>query len=532
MGEIGDNTAAGAHPRTGLGVTGLYRAWNQVVAGDADLQTVYDRATELSEIARREGEPRVAELAVMVGLLCEPVLSGEEIITAEFRSTVDNYLTALDQAQGNPDGDTVTLAAGDTATGRLCVLASVEDPSIQELWWQLEHFGYQVDVVEDTEQLVRAIEEAPPLAVVLDHDGLPDDEALSRIPATVHEATGDALPMLVLSSAGDMPHRLRAARAGIEAYLVKPVRTHDLMDRLEQFAPSKPPEPLNIMLVEDSRTQATYFASLLEQAGMRVTTVADPMVVLNVLQEQDVDLILMDMYMPHCNGHELARVVRQVPRYASIPIVYLSAETQVDRQLDAMSRGGDDFLVKPIEPAHLIRSVNIRAERARTLRSMMVTDNLTGLLNHTRIKEELDNEISRTQRRGGTLAFVMLDIDHFKTVNDTHGHPVGDTVIRSLSRLLQQRLRRSDAIGRYGGEEFAIVMPDANGDQASTIMERIRRSFVSLHHDGRQGSFHVSFSAGVAAFPGHDTMDSLTLAADTALYRAKENGRNRVILGD
>ncbi|MFO7858179.1 MAG: diguanylate cyclase [Ectothiorhodospiraceae bacterium] len=531
MSETRDNSSAGAHPGTGLGIAGLYRAWSLVVSGDGDLQTVHDRATELAETARDESQPRVAELGVMVGLLCEPVLNGDEAITDEFCSTVDNYLAALDQAQGDAETESTTLDAGSTVAGRLCVLASAGDPSIRELWWQLEHFGYQVDVVEDTRALVDSIQEKPPLAVVLDHDGLPDDEALSRIPEAVREATGDRLPMLVLSSAGDIAHRLRAARAGIEAYLVKPVRTHDLMDRLEYFAPAKPPEPLNILLVEDSRTQATYFASLLEQAGMRVTTVADPMVVLDVLQEQDVDLILMDMYMPHCNGHELARVVRQVPRYASIPIVYLSAETQVDRQLDAMSRGGDDFLVKPIEPAHLIRSVTIRAERARTLRSMMVTDNLTGLLNHTRIKEELDNEINRTQRRGGKLAFVMLDIDHFKTVNDTHGHPVGDTVIRSLSRLLQQRLRRSDAIGRYGGEEFAIVMPDATGEQAASTLERIRRSFNSLQHEGRNGTFHVSFSAGVADFPKHDTMDSLTVAADAALYRAKEYGRNRVILG-
>ncbi|MDN3516215.1 diguanylate cyclase [Aquisalimonas lutea] len=525
-------TPPGGRPGSAVDIAGLHRAWDQVADSGDGIGRVHERAAALADTARAAGEPRIAELAVMVGLLCEPVVSGEETVTREFRSTVNNYIEALDRAHEERERAAETEEHTPVAHGRICLLADDGDHGIQELIRQLEHFGYTVVLAADDAGLLDEVRRVVPLAVIVDHDHLPNDSVLGQLPAPLRRAAGDNLPVLALSSSGGMTYRLYAARAGIQVYLVKPVSTHDLIDQLEQFAPATPPEPLSILLVEDSRTQATYFASILEQAGMRVRTVADPLRVLDTLQEESTDLILMDMYMPQCNGHELARVVRQVPRYASIPIVFLSSETQVDRQLDAMSRGGDDFLVKPIEPGHLIRSVAIRAERARTLRSLMVTDNLTGLLNHTRIKEELDNEVNRTRRRGGTLAFVMLDIDHFKAVNDSHGHPAGDAVLRSLARLLQQRLRRSDAIGRYGGEEFAIIMPDADAESAAGALESIRRSFASLYHDGHDGPFRVTFSAGVAAFPAHETRDRITLAADSALYRAKEQGRNRIVLAE
>jgi diguanylate cyclase (GGDEF)-like protein len=244
------------------------------------------------------------------------------------------------------------------------------------------------------------------------------------------------------------------------------------------------------------------------------------------------DLILMDVYMPGCSGLELAAVLRQQTAYLGTPIVFLSTETDVGKQQQAMRQGGDDFLIKPIQLDLLVSAVRNRAERSRNLRSAMVRDSLTGLVNHTKLKEHLNIEVARVGRNGRPLSFVMLDIDHFKAVNDTYGHPAGDGVIKSLARILQQRLRRTDILGRYGGEEFAIILSDTDGVDALRVVDQIRQSFSQIRQYSGTNEFTVTFSAGVATLPPCSDAANLNEVADKALYAAKQAGRNRVILAD
>ncbi len=262
---------------------------------------------------------------------------------------------------------------------------------------------------------------------------------------------------------------------------------------------------------------------------MATMTVNNPLEVMGSLADFNPDLILMDMYMPGCNGIELAKVIRQIDSYVSIPIVYLSSETDVDKQLAAMRTGGDDFLTKPIQPEHLVSYVSSRAERMRIIRSFMDRDSLTGLLNHTRTKESLGICLERARRLGSPLVFAMLDIDKFKSVNDTYGHPVGDRVILSLSRLLRQRLRKTDIIGRYGGEEFAVILPDTDIRSAKKMLDEIRESFSLIKNQAAKSEFFVTFSCGMAVYPEHEDPASICSAADRALYDAKHGGRNRVV---
>jgi diguanylate cyclase (GGDEF)-like protein len=242
--------------------------------------------------------------------------------------------------------------------------------------------------------------------------------------------------------------------------------------------------------------------------------------------------------MPGCTGLELAAVIRQQEAYVSVPIVYLSAETDVDKQLAAMRLGGDSFLSKPIRREHLISAVRGRVERLRVLRSFMVRDSLTGLLNHTVIKEQLALEVARTARvnsegRGMELCFALVDIDHFKLVNDTYGHPTGDRVIKSISRLLQQRLRKSDMVGRYGGEEFAIILPNTGKAGALELLDELRRGFSQVRHQSEGREFYVTFSAGIAQFSLQlANANQLCNAADRALYEAKARGRNCVAIAN
>ena len=166
------------------------------------------------------------------------------------------------------------------------------------------------------------------------------------------------------------------------------------------------------------------------------------------------------------------------------------------------------------------------------LRSFMVRDSLTGLLNHTAIKDLLEGEVAGTIRLKKPLSFAMIDIDHFKQVNDSYGHPVGDRVIKSLARLLKQRLRTSDLVGRYGGEEFAVVLVDADRMTAMKVLDTIRNDFSQLRHLAGGIEFSVTFSCGIADVSQFPDATKLSDAADKALYKAKHAGRNRVMLAD
>jgi diguanylate cyclase (GGDEF)-like protein len=242
------------------------------------------------------------------------------------------------------------------------------------------------------------------------------------------------------------------------------------------------------------------------------------------------DLILIDMYMPGCNGMELSKVIRQINAFVSIPIVFLSAERNLDKQNVAVSMGADDFLTKPIEGQHLVSAVTNRIKRSMLLRSFMIRDSLTGLLNHTTIKEQLAHEMVRSKRQGKPLSFAMIDIDFFKRVNDNFGHPAGDRVIKSLARLLKKRLRENDLVGRYGGEEFAVVLVDTNRTAAKMLLDSIRNDFSKLRHLADGHEFVVTFSCGVADVTDYCDATKLAGAADMALYKAKEAGRNQVVI--
>jgi diguanylate cyclase (GGDEF)-like protein len=217
--------------------------------------------------------------------------------------------------------------------------------------------------------------------------------------------------------------------------------------------------------------------------------------------------------------------------YVSLPIVFLSVEANFERQLTAMGLGGDEFLTKPIMPAHLISVVASRVERYRTLRALMVQDSLTGLANHSRLHQLLETDVARALRQKLPLSLAMIDVDHFKQVNDRHGHPTGDRVLQALARFLRQRLRQADVVARYGGEEFAVVLAHTDGAGAQLVTDRLRAEFAQLMHESDKAEpFASTFSAGIAVLEGHRTAREMILAADRALYQAKGNGRNCVVV--
>ena len=347
-------------------------------------------------------------------------------------------------------------------------------------------------------------------------------------------------PVLLLSSDNDFQSRLRAVRMGAIGYLLKPVDIPTLVSRIEQFFNQLRAPAQRVLIVDDDVDLATHMSLVLQASGMEAQVLHQPETIMTALAAFQPDLVLMDVHMPAYTGPELAAVIRQHDQWTSLPIVYLSAETDLERQIAAMSRGGDDFLIKPISDAQLVVAVRVRVARARQLAEQIHKDSLTGLLKHASIKEVAANEIRRARRGNKPVTLAMLDIDHFKRVNDSYGHATGDVVISALATLLRQRLRQSDPIGRYGGEEFLVVLPDCAEAAAQATLDDIRQRFADLRFSFEGQSFSCTLSAGYATLRPAATADEdatdntiiddpdLIVAADSALYEAKRSGRNRV----
>jgi len=410
----------------------------------------------------------------------------------------------------------------------------VEDDPIQAglLTAQISHFGYIVKTFTQIQDLYAAIQTETPAAILMD---IIFPEGKSAGLETIHalqEKHRNNLPVFFISVREDMPSRLQAIRAGGKAYFPKPVDVSALVDALDTLIVSPDTQQYRVLIVDDSDAQAKLNALQLQKANILSRIVTQPLKVFRILEEFSPDLLLLDLYMPDCTGLELAQVIRQMKTFVSLPIVYLSSETDREKQLAAVELGGDDFLTKPIKPGHLVSAVTSRIARYRQLRALMLRDSLTGLFNHTTIRERLGQEIARVARQNQPLALVMIDIDHFKSVNDTYGHATGDRVIKSLTHMLSHRLRQSDIVGRYGGDEFVAILPNSNGQVAWQIMDELRKSFSQVRHIFEGHEFAVTLSCGIATFPERQTPASLSEAADQAMYVAKKMGRNRVTLAD
>jgi diguanylate cyclase (GGDEF)-like protein len=440
------------------------------------------------------------------------------------------HQAALHQDTSVTDQSGVIAVAQHIVSPRRIFVVEDEHELAEELKVQLGYFGYDVSVFNKLEDFRRAVQQTAEVIVLMDVTFPGDRLGGVKLMNEIQQGRDVPVPVVFLSAHDEFEMRLEAARAGSIAYLSKPVNIGSLIDKLDNLTSTKPLAPYRVMIVDDSVALTAYHTAVLEQAGMTVKAVNNPFNVIESLLEFAPDLILIDLYMPECNGTDLAKVIRQLDAFVSIPIVFLSAENDLDKQLFAMGLGGDDFLTKPIQPPHLISSVTSRIRRSLMLRSFMVRDSLTGLLNHTAIKDQLDGEVAWAIREKKPLSFAMVDIDHFKLVNDSYGHPVGDRVIKSLSRLLKQRLRTSDLVGRYGGEEFAVVLVNADGPTAMKVLDTIRDDFSQLRHLAEGKEFPVTFSCGIADVSHFPDATKLSDAADKALYKAKHAGRNQVML--
>lgn len=407
-----------------------------------------------------------------------------------------------------------------------------DDPDVaDEVCMTLRHFGHQVEHFATIAAAEVEVLRRPPDFMICDIMFTEEGRETPDAVAILQQQLPSPIPVIFVSTRTDFDAYHAAVRAGAVGYFVKPLDIIRLVDCFEYYLDRHRSAPHRVLIIDDDIALAEHYKLVLNSADIRAEVSNNPREIFEVLQDFHPELILLDINMPGCNGIELAQVIRLNQDWLRVPITYLSSEQDVEKRAVAMGRAGDDFLSKPLGDRELITAVSVRAARSRQLSDALDRDSLTGLLKHSRIKEQVDAELSRAVRAGENLSVVMLDLDHFKQVNDTYGHPAGDKVIKAIAHLLRQRLRKTDAVGRYGGEEFVAVLPRCSQEEAQTLMEDVRQRFHDITFTADQRSFKVTLSVGIAAFRPHvDRAEHLLQEADAALYRAKAEGRNRICL--
>ncbi len=300
--------------------------------------------------------------------------------------------------------------------------------------------------------------------------------------------------------------------------------------------------PESILIIDDDNSSREEVKHILNMSGLfdEFYEAADGVDGFKILLNKSVDLILCDVDMPGIDGIKFLSMKRARPEYNDIPVVMLTGMQDVKLKVQTLEMGASDYVTKPFDPAELIARVRVHSkikrlqdelrDKNRKLEELSNTDDLTRLYNRRYFMEVFELEFQRAKRYGSYLSFIMMDIDYFKDFNDTYGHLLGDEVLVEVARILKNNLRVNDQLGRYGGEEFALMMPETDLQGATVVAERHRKQIenFTLHKDSEK--LKVTISLGVASYPDPrvESLDDLIKLADDVLLEAKSEGRNRI----
>ena len=294
---------------------------------------------------------------------------------------------------------------------------------------------------------------------------------------------------------------------------------------------------MKILIVDDSEIQLRILQSVLSNAGYQVIQAQNGQAAWELIQNDHVRLIITDWMMPILNGPGLIQRIRSANWPVYTYIILLTSQDAKDQVIEGLNAGADDYLTKPCDPGELLARLGI-GQRILDLESRLADmarqDLLTGIFNRRALYETLQAEASQACRAVRSLSIIMLDLDHFKSINDQYGHPVGDHVLQLVAATLQKNKRAYDCVGRWGGEEFLVILPNTDLHQAARVAERFRKCISDLRLSvGEKGTVTLSASLGVTSTEGGSaakSLEALLKQADEALYQAKGLGRNQVCL--
>jgi diguanylate cyclase (GGDEF)-like protein len=300
-----------------------------------------------------------------------------------------------------------------------------------------------------------------------------------------------------------------------------------------------------ILVADDEPLNRTLIQRRLEREGYQVLTARNGSEAVERARASLPDLVILDVMMPEMDGMDACRLLKETESTHDIPVIFLSARDETEMKVSGLSLGADDYISKPFEAEELIARVHVAirlkrerdqlrtsaeeaGRRAKLAQERAVTDALTGILNRYGLQHVLAREHAEARRYDRPLSCLVIDLDNFKTVNDTYGHAVGDIALQQIAGILREAVRRSDTVFRYGGEEFLVLLPETDLGGATALAEKIRSAAASKPFgEGRQ-VFNLTLSAGAACLCDDESGHDMIARADVALYHAKERGRNRV----
>lgn len=303
---------------------------------------------------------------------------------------------------------------------------------------------------------------------------------------------------------------------------------------------------MKVLIAEDENISRMVLAKALANHGYEVLQAHDGQEAWDIFQKEkeDIYIAILDWQMPKMDGIELCQRIKDASLSHYVYVIFLTGKKDIDSIVEGLETGADDYLPKPFDRRELLSRLKvglrlIEFEKAlreanEKLHTLAITDGLTGISNRRAIFERLRGEISRAGRENSTFCLIMLDIDHFKKVNDTYGHGAGDKVLVEIVNRIKSELRPHDDIGRYGGEEFLVGISKADSKISRVIAEKLRKCICERPFQVEDRKIDVSISLGVVDFmPSrdhdiNDFLEGMIKAADIALYKAKEAGRNRV----
>jgi len=404
-----------------------------------------------------------------------------------------------------------------------------EEPFVADLLTQLVAYGHHVQRLSSYHECFEKLQTQTPAVVFCDVKLAGLD--LFQQSALLKRLNEQQVRLVMYSVHDQFALRIKAAQQRADALFILPIAIPHVITTLTELIDKENSDVGRVAIVEDDHLLAEHYALVLNSIGIKTHIVQHITHIVSELMQFQPDLLLMDLYMPEYSGPEIAGLLRQYQAFKRLPIVFLSSEMNKTLQIQALSHGGDDFLTKPIDDVLLAQSVKVRLARSLEIKNLIEKDSLTNLIKHSAIKQAAEFEFERAQRHEMPLSVVMLDIDFFKKVNDSYGHATGDVVITALATLLSKRVRKTDKAGRYGGEEFMLVLPDCTAAQARVLVNSILTSFSQLRFNFQEDHFSCTFSAGVASTSDNSFSRSAQLVetADAALYKAKQAGRNQVV---
>ncbi len=312
----------------------------------------------------------------------------------------------------------------------------------------------------------------------------------------------------------------------------------------------------NILIIDDTPENLTVLRQILAEHGYRVRPALSGEIALKTIQADLPDLILLDIVMPGMDGYEVCASLKAEEASRDIPVIFISALNDTEDKVRAFSEGGVDFISKPFNAKEVMARVNTHLtlrsqqkeltkqneqlikknslinEQKEKLKMLAAKDFLTGLSNRRDFLEKAQQEEKRYTRSKRSFTFIMLDIDHFKNVNDTYGHDCGDTVLVGVAKTLEQSLRDQDMVARWGGEEFICLLPETELDGARHVAEKIRKSVAANGHKCSSGDIGVTVTLGVSIYSGNYSLEECIGHADIALFAGKKQGRNQVAIAD